>query len=165
MKKSFGKIFYELRKEKGLTQEEVAQKLNISSQAVSKWENDLTYPDVTLLVAIAEMFNTTVDFLLGKDNEPLVKMVDKADKLDIKSMFLKLVVNSADGDKVRMNLPLSLLKVALETGVNLSATSTSNKALEGIDFAQILHLVEEGVIGKLFEVISANGDIVEIYVE
>ena len=62
---NFSEIFKALRKEKQLTQEQIAEILGVSPQAVSRWENSATFPDVTLLPQIAEHFETTVDELLG----------------------------------------------------------------------------------------------------
>ena len=61
----FSEIFKTLRKEKHLTQEQIAEILGVSPQAVSRWENSATFPDVTLLPQIAGYFDTTVDELLG----------------------------------------------------------------------------------------------------
>jgi len=56
-----------LRKRKDLTQEEVAEMLNVSPQSVSKWERGDTLPDITLLPALANLYKVTVDTLIGMD--------------------------------------------------------------------------------------------------
>jgi len=67
--KADGNKFKELRKNIGLTQSEVAQKLNIEFSAVSKWERNISIPDQSILPKIAELYNTTIEFLLtGKEN-------------------------------------------------------------------------------------------------
>lgn len=65
MNKSFGQIIRQLRRDRNLTQEELAEQLNISAQAVSKWENDISLPDISQLVPIANFFDVTTDALLG----------------------------------------------------------------------------------------------------
>ena len=52
---------------KDLTQEDVANYLNITPQSVSKWERGDTYPDITLLPALANIFDTSIDLLIGMD--------------------------------------------------------------------------------------------------
>ena len=68
MKETFGQRLARLRKEKGLTQEEVASRIVISPQAVSKWENGNSEPDLNTLNQLADIFNVSVDELLGRDN-------------------------------------------------------------------------------------------------
>jgi len=58
---SIGKKLYELRKQKGLSQEEVADKLNVSRQTVSKWETDQSMPDFDKIVPICELYSITAD--------------------------------------------------------------------------------------------------------
>lgn len=53
-----------LRKNKGLTQEELADKLNVSRAAVAKWEAGQSYPDIANLIQLSEMMNVTVDYLV-----------------------------------------------------------------------------------------------------
>ncbi|MCL2494441.1 MAG: helix-turn-helix domain-containing protein [Oscillospiraceae bacterium] len=55
-----------LRKEKSLTQEALAQQLGVSFQAVSKWENEQSCPDIALLPQLAEIFEVTIDSLFGR---------------------------------------------------------------------------------------------------
>ena len=77
-KETLGKRIAMLRKEKGLTQEQLAEKVGVSAQAVSKWENDVSCPDITLLPLLADILGVTVDELLGiKPIEPHVIILDK----------------------------------------------------------------------------------------
>ncbi len=67
---AFGKLLYDLRKSKGWTQTELADKLNVTNQAVSKWENGECYPETAILKPLAKLFDVTVDELLnGKIKE------------------------------------------------------------------------------------------------
>lgn len=63
-----GKVICKRRKELGLTQNQLAKSLNISFQAVSKWENNTAYPDIGMLPKLAAVLNTTVDALLGYES-------------------------------------------------------------------------------------------------
>ena len=60
-----GQFIKKLRKEKGLTQAQLAEKLNISFQSVSKWETGETLPDTNILLSLCEELDTTVDTLLN----------------------------------------------------------------------------------------------------
>lgn len=62
---SFGEKLTKLRKERGLSQEDLASKLNVSRQAVSKWESNSAYPETEKIVAICKLFNTSFDELIG----------------------------------------------------------------------------------------------------
>lgn len=65
---SIAKNIASLRKAKGITQEQLAQAINVSSQAVSKWETDASQPDVQTLPLIADFFDVSIDYLYyGKD--------------------------------------------------------------------------------------------------
>ncbi len=62
---TIGKNIYTLRKQNGLTQEELAGKIGVTYQAVSKWENGTTAPDIALLPELAAVLGTSIDALLG----------------------------------------------------------------------------------------------------
>ncbi len=85
MKKSIGKIIRCLRKERNLTQEELAELLNVSGQAVSKWENETSMPDISQIVPIASVFGISTDVLfdtVGKsDDETAKEIIDECHKL------------------------------------------------------------------------------------
>ena len=65
MKENMGQIIKRLRKERNLTQEELAEQLNISAQAISKWENGTSMPDISQVVPLANLFGVTTDVLFG----------------------------------------------------------------------------------------------------
>ena len=74
---SIGKNIAEHRRNVGITQEQLADKLGISAQAVSKWENDLSEPDASTLLALSKIFGVTVDDLLNGTRVPSVSTDDK----------------------------------------------------------------------------------------
>lgn len=163
MNETIGNRISKYRKAKGMTQEDLAGKLGVSSQAVSKWENDASCPDISLLPQLCKVLGVTADELLtGKTNE--VKMVPAEQRKNLDDMVLRIYVNSSDRDQVRVNLPMSLVKICLEMGVDVTAASGTD-AMKSIDLNKIVDLVERGAIGKLVEVECGDGDIVEIVVE
>lgn len=162
---SLGEKIASLRKAKGMTQEVLAEKCSVSAQAVSKWENDLTAPDISLLPRLSELLGVTVDELLGVQRAEVVAV--NKETVDLTKMLLKVRINSKDGDKVNLNLPLSIAELLIKNGGIVIGDDKNNKlgALNGIDFEQILMLVKEGTIGKIVDIESADGDKVEIWVE
>ena len=167
MAETLGARISENRKKKSISQEQLAEHLGVSSQAVSKWENDISCPDITFLPQLADYFNMTVDELLrGKTNNS-VQLLAEGERKDINKMLFKININSADGDIVRVNLPLALIKTALEVGMKIPQISGNKEMdiLKDIDIGSILMMAESGVMGKIVEVQSADGDNVEIVIE
>ncbi|MCM1299609.1 MAG: helix-turn-helix domain-containing protein [Firmicutes bacterium] len=164
-KSTIGQKISAFRKEKGLTQEVLAEKLGVSSQAVSKWENDISCPDIMLLPRIAELFNVTTDEILGCGREErTVELVPEDSRKDPKDLVMRIIVDSADGDRVRINLPMALIKMGREMGIS-APQLTGSSSLQGIDFDKIAEMAENGLLGELVEVESADGDNVKIVVE
>ena len=164
MNESIGNRISKYRKAKGLTQEELAAMLGVSSQAVSKWENDASCPDIQLLPQLCKILDISTDELLtGNSNE--VKLVPLEQRKSLDELTLRIRVLSAQGDKVKVNLPMSLVKIAMELGVEVAPQMTGIEGIKNLDLAKIIDLVERGAIGKLVEVESAAGDIVEVVVE
>lgn len=163
---TLGKRIAALRREKGMTQEELAEELGVSAQAVSKWENGQSCPDISLIPRLAAIFGVTTDLLLTgeKETTPPVKLLPPEERKNIKDMVLRILIESADGDKVRVNLPMALVQVAMEMGMELPQVN-GNNALKNLDLGKILELVRHGAIGNLVEVESAGGDTVKVFVE
>lgn len=166
MNTTLGKRIATLRREKELKQDELAEKLGISPQAVSKWENDQTCPDISLLPLLSKILGVSVDELLSgkKEEAPAVRLLPENERKDIRDMMLRILVSSADGDTVRVNLPLAIIEVAIDSGLNMSQVS-GNEALKNIDLNKIMDMVKQGAIGNIVEVESADGDTVQIFVE
>lgn len=163
---TLGQRIAALRTAKNIRQNELAERLGVSSQAVSKWENDISCPDISILPALSAELGVTVDELLsGESREPEVRLMsDEECKKKADSTILRIVVDSSAGDRVRVNLPMQLVKMGLEIGMTLSDV-TENETFKNIDIAKVVRLAEQGLVGRLVEVDSADGDHVEIFVE
>lgn len=164
---TLGKRLSELRKEKGITQEKLAELCGVSSQAVSKWENDLSAPDIMLLPQIADLLGITVDELLTGEKQVQTLILPPEKRKSADEMLLKIRVIADDNTNVKVNLPLSLVKVGLEMGLTMDfiPNNASQKFdFSTIDFDKIFSLVNAGVMGKLVEV-EADEVKVEIFVE
>ena len=166
MNETIGNRISKYRKAKGLTQEGLAAQMGVSSQAVSKWETDASCPDISALPQLCKILGITADELLtGKTEE--VKLVPPSERKSLEELTLRVKVLSADGDKIRVNLPMTLVKIALEIGVDVvpNMGGDHGDVMKSIDMEKVVKMVEQGLIGKLVEMESANGDIIEVVVE
>lgn len=87
---TFGERIQKFRKELNMTQNELAEKLFISYQAVSQWENGVTKPDIDMLPKLANIFNVTIDELFNDEK------VTRLKGLDLKDDTLYIVVSKGD---------------------------------------------------------------------
>ena len=74
-----GKKIIEMRKKAKLSQEQLAEKLDVTRQTISNWENGKFYPDIDVLVKISKCFNISLDDLLSYDNKVLQYLKDSTD--------------------------------------------------------------------------------------
>ncbi|MCH5172031.1 MAG: helix-turn-helix transcriptional regulator [Erysipelotrichales bacterium] len=131
---------------------------------MSKWENDLTSPNIDSLIKLADIFNISLDELMGREVSSTLYL-EKEERKDINKMIFKISIVDDDGDKVSINLPLAVVKVFLDEDGKLSNVSYRNKALNGIDFNKLIELVEQGVFGELLNIETADGETVIIRIE
>ena len=166
MKKTIGQRISEARRALSLTQEGLAEAIGVSAQAVSKWENDISCPDISLLPALAKLLGTTTDELLtGEGDSPKAELLPPEERGDFEKKVLRIKVLSGGGDKIKINMPMPLMKVLIDSGVSINSIGGDKMKGLDIDWNSIMKMIEHGVIGKLVEVESADGDTVEIVVE
>ena len=107
-KQTFGAMLAVLRKEKGMTQLELAEQMGVTDKAVSKWERDLSFPDVTSLPRLAEILEVSVDELMqGKVGKTSFTLGEKVG--DIVDLALK-------GVAVAMGVAVAVLSVLNQIG-------------------------------------------------
>ncbi len=162
MEMSLGKKIAMLRKQANMTQEQLGEFMGVSAQAVSKWENDQSYPDIMMLPTLAEKFHVTTDQLLSNKAVQETVVVPKAQRKNIDDIVLKIHANSSDGDKIRVNLPMPIVIAGF--GFEMVRKKMGNNGIN-IDVDSIVKMVENGVMGKIMELESADGDIMIITLE
>ncbi len=92
-KQSLGNIILNLRKERGMTQVDLANLMGVTDKAVSKWERDLSYPDISSLPKLAEIFNISIDQLMQIDiNNEKDKTENKKDIKNLINLVLKAII-------------------------------------------------------------------------
>lgn len=93
-KETFGNMVAVLRKEKGMTQLELAEKMGVTDKAVSKWERDLSFPDVSSIPKLAEILGVSVDELMQNKaeskEEPIKKKIDEIIDVAFKGVALAM---------------------------------------------------------------------------
>ena len=98
-----GEFIFKLRKEKNLTQKQLAEKLNVTNKAISKWERGLGAPDVSLLRQLSEILEISVnELLLGEKIDSLTK--DQSDKVLVESV----ISYQEDGIKKTISFSLTI---------------------------------------------------------
>lgn len=125
-KKTLGNMIADLRREKGMTQLELAEKMGITDKAVSKWERDLSYPDISSLAHLAEILGVSVNELMqSKRDESL-----KKEKDDIVGLILRAVA-------VAMGIAVAVLSALDEidgrTGMLMLSIGLASLAIQSLN--------------------------------
>lgn len=118
MKKTLGQIIAETRKEQGMTQKELAERMNVTDKAVSKWERDLSCPDIHSIPKLAEVLGLSVDELMNVTKAEKTPGNEVAKALDIAmravpfAMGIAVVVGSWLG-KLEPDQGLTMLGIGM----------------------------------------------------
>ena len=157
---TIGKNIAYYRKQQGFTQEELSEKMNVTSQAISKWENDLSYPDLATTMELAAVLHVTVDQLLN--GKPDIPVATDASSEQIARRILRIYTKSGDKEEpfeVTVRIPVEILLAADENG--------TLQELVGETAPQItlaLGMIRNGVKGTLVEC-QTDEALVQITVE
>ena len=127
MNETMGQIIRRLRKERNLTQEELAEQLNVTFQAVSRWENGTGMPDISQIVPLANVFGVTTDVLFGtagtNANKEVRKIINNAQSLLTRPLDSAGLLRKYDALQEELkqypNNSILLLQ-CLETGIALA---------------------------------------------
>jgi len=121
----FGKQIKQIRKDNNLTQEQMANMLNVSRQAVSNWENNKNLPDLELLVLMSNVFSLSLDYLILGGNE-------------MNNMTAKLIKDGSETRRTKFNLILIIIATIL-LFVGTTCLIIKGMSVEYIDAQGILH--------------------------
>lgn len=162
---TLGERIAEGRKKCGYTQETFAELLDVTPQAVSKWENNGSCPDIQLLPKISEIFGVSVDELLTGKKPSASTELPKVEKT-VDTSKLKFIINvEKPGQKpVVVSFPFVAAKRFARIGNGISGI-TGNGALNSEQLEEILELVENGATGEVFKVESNDDTVVRFVVE
>ena len=158
-KTTIGENIARKRRQKGLTQEELAEIMNVSAQAVSKWENDQSYPDIETLGLLAKFFECTLDELVsGAPAAPAVKSAEP-EKIERRTLAITVEEYGEGGDKVKVRIPVALIKRTAESGKLRELIGDKSEIV-----GRILPMILEGTVGELLNA-EESGAKIRIAVE
>lgn len=147
------------RKAKGLTQEDFAKYLDVTPQAISKWENNLSCPDILLLPKISEILGVSIEELLTgntkQEEKPKITVTDNS------RLKLKIRVTPLNKKPTNITVPAALVKRIARIGNGISGI-LGNTALSSDQMEEILELTEEGATGEILNVEAEDGTVITI---
>ncbi|MGN0795168.1 MAG: helix-turn-helix domain-containing protein [Aristaeellaceae bacterium] len=167
---TLGRRIAQLRRARGLTQELLAETLGVTAQAVSKWENDQSCPDIMTLPGLARCLEVSVDHLLT-GAQPSVPGAAAAPVRSPEEMIVRIAITEEDGNRVNINLPFTVFRLGARYGMlsitwNGSESGTDKRAglLAELDFRTMVQMIESGVTGRLLD-LHDDGERLVIWTE
>ena len=149
---TIGQNISHFRKQRGMTQEELAEKMAVTAQAVSKWECDTSYPDITVMRTLAKVLEVSMDELMeGERDLPAIK---EATPESIDRRIILIDVQTGD-THVITRIPVAAAKKAIENGALERMVGTD--VFE--QMAGLLDMAEAGITGPLVEVDNPNAHV------
>ncbi len=122
-----GKFIAECRKKKGLTQMQLAEKLNITDRAVSKWENGKSMPDSSIMIALCNELNITVNELLSGEAMEMTNYNEGAEKT-----LLEMVKQKEEADRRLLTLEIVIGTISIALFLAITAIASLAEMQEGV---------------------------------
>lgn len=163
---TLGRRIQALRKEQALTQDALAERMDVTPQAVSKWENDQSCPDIMSLPQLARELHTTVDTLLTGESASTPALPQKKPE----ELIVRISIHPEDEARVCLNLPFTVFRLgALHNLISFTFHANEGELdaealaqqLTQVDFPAIVRLIEQGARGMLVNA----GDTLTIWTE
>lgn len=157
--KTLGERLALSRKAKGLTQDDFAKMLDVTPQAVSKWENNLSCPDIMLLPKISDILGVSIEELLtgtvNKEEKPKITVTDNS------RLKLKITISPLNKKSTNITVPAALVKRIARIGNGISGI-LGNTAISSAQMDEILELTEEGATGEILNMEAEDGTVIAI---
>lgn len=134
---TFGEKIQKLRKEAGLSQEELACQLNVSRQAISKWERNNGYPETEKIIRMSKIFHVTMDYLLNEEDTQMQGI----------NIEQGLYVSREMADGFLLYQKQKNLKAAVAAGIMIGSLSLSYLSS---DFSMLLFIQSFILVGIAF---------------
>lgn len=142
------------RKQKNMTQEELAEKMSVTAQAISKWECDTSYPDITVIQTLSKTLGVSVTELLEGIQTPA--QINDAPQEIIDRRIVRIEVQS-DRAKIVTRFPVPAMKKAIENGALERLIGDEDDFKE---VASILGMIDSGMTGRLVDVNTSKTQVV-----
>ena len=147
MKEFIGEHIAYYRKKAGMTQEQLSEKMGVTAQAVSKWENGLTCPDLNSVARLSEILGVSVEQLIHGDSAlPSVKVVETP-QVGRRVLCIHVQVKGPATTNVTVRFPVELILKAYEMGSLESLVGDEAPFVE-----QAIEMIRQGTVGSLVDV-------------
>ena len=140
------------RKQKQLTQEELAEKMSVTAQAVSKWECDASYPDITVINSLAKVLGISVDSIFNGSKEIPEMKETTPEKIDRRILRIYVQATKAENEEsdttIITRFPVAAINKAIENGTLAKLVGDDAYA----EVVNTLGMVDTGITGPIVEV-------------
>ena len=159
MELKFGAIIKKLRTERGITQEELANKIGVSFQAVSKWETNATTPDISILPHLALFFGVTMDTLFSMDQDDYLEKISNMirDEYSISTenfIWAERYLKGVLGEEQQNNSARTLLVELYNHRVNRDLINGTRLCEDGL----LIDPSDKALLGNLIRIREKRGE-------